>query len=246
MRQLIPTEMHLALDATYRGLTLAARPGRPWVAIGMVSSVDGGAAVDGATESLGGAADRVAFRRLRDAADAILVGAGTVRDEHYGPPIATEGRRRDRVARGLSEVPRLVIVSGRLALDAGHRVFSRPDLRPLVATSGSTPESDVRRLQSVADVIRVGERGVDVAELVASLPSFGLGRILCEGGPTLNAALLEADLVDEVFLTLTPSLLGGVAPRIVGDRGRHPPRDLELVEAHEHDGELLLRYRRTR
>jgi riboflavin-specific deaminase-like protein len=247
MRRLHPSVEELDLDATYAGLTLGAGDGvRAGVALGMVSSVDGAAALTGRTAALGGPADRVAFGRLRAACDAILVGAGTVRDEHYGPPGGSRERRADRLARGLPVVPRLVIVTGRLALEPDHRVFGDPSQRPLVVTTSRASEDAAARLAPVADVVRVGDEAVDLPAVLEQLADLGLARVLCEGGPSLNAALLDADLVDEVFLTLYPALLGGVAPRIVEGDGQTQLHRLALVAVHEHDGELLLRYRRQR
>jgi riboflavin-specific deaminase-like protein len=247
MRRLHPSVDDLDLDATYADLTLEPGNGaRAGVALGMVSSVDGAAALAGQTAALGGPADRVAFRRLRAACDAILVGAGTVRDEDYGPPGGSAARRADRLARGLAAVPRLVIVTGRLGLDPEQRVFSDPSQRPLVVTTAQASASAAARLASVADILRVGDDAVDLPALLERLPGLGLGRVLCEGGPSLNAALLGADLVDEVFLTLYPALLGGEAPRIVAGAGATQVRPLALIAVHEHEGELLLRYRRQR
>lgn len=247
MRALHPTVEDLELDELYDGLTLDAGDGdRATVALGMVSSVDGAAALDGVTASLGGPADRVAFRRLRAACDAILVGAGTVRDEDYGPPGGSAAQQADRRARGLAPVPRLVIVTGRLGLDPAQRVFRDPARRPLIVTTTRADAARADALAPLADLLRLGDAVVDLPALMRRLPSLGLHRVLCEGGPSLNAALLAEDLVDEVFLTLYPALLGGGAPRIVAGSGATRQRPLTLAGLHEHDGELLLRYRRAR
>lgn len=247
MRALHPTVEDLELEELYDGLTLDVGDGeRATVALGMVSSVDGAAALDGVTDSLGGPADRVAFRRLRAACDAILVGAGTVRHEDYGPPGGSAARQADRRARGLAAVPKLVIVTGRLGLDPEQRVFRDPARRPLVVTTTRADRARADALAPVADLLRIGDDVVDLPALLTRLPSLGLRRMLCEGGPSLNAALLAEDLVDEVFLTLYPALLGGEAPRIVSGSEATHQRPLTLAGLHEHDGELLLRYRRAR
>jgi riboflavin-specific deaminase-like protein len=246
MRRLFPDGEDLALDELYAGLTLPPGSDRASVALGMVSSLDGAAALAGVTAELGGDADRVAFRRLRAACDAVLVGAGTVRDEDYGPLRGSDDRQRDRRARGLAAVPRLVIVTGRLALEPGHRVFSDPGARPTVVTSRRAPQEAASRLAAVADVVRVGDDAVDLDALLHHLAAEGVRRVLCEGGPSLNAALLAADLVDEVFLTVAPIALGGAAPRIATGRDDGAVRAFALVSLHEHASELLLRYRRVR
>ena len=251
MRHLLSAPDELDVADLYPGLTLP--DGRetpegflPSIALGMVSTADGGATVGGLTAALGGAADEVAFRRLRGACDAILVGAGTARDEDYGPPGGDAQRQADRVARGLPPRPRLVLVTGSLSLDPGARLFADPNRRPLVITHGDAPLDREAALREVADVVRIGGHEVDLPAACRHLGELGLRRILCEGGPRLNGALFAADLVDEVFVTIAPVAVGGDAPRIAAAAGEGTPRDLQLVDAHEHRGELVLRYRVVR
>lgn len=244
MQQLFPHHRTMPLEELYRGLTLPAGEHQPWLAIGMVSTLDGGAAVGGDTWNLGGAADDMAFRRLRGAADAILVGAGTVRAEGYGPPVGPPERRADRVARGLAGRPRLIIVSGTLALEPEHRVFSDVHYRPLLVTHDAAPAATA--LAEVADVVRIGRGSVDLPGLLAHLFDEGVRRVLCEGGPRLNGALLDADLVDEVFMTISPLAVGGEVSRIIRSDGSEVQRPFSLVSLFEQDGELVARYRRAR
>jgi riboflavin-specific deaminase-like protein len=246
VRRLIPSTAAEPVEAVYAGLTLPTRPDRPWVALGMVSSIDGAATVGGETAALGGSADHHAFRALRGACDAILVGAGTVRIEGYGPAAGTQARRRDREDRGLAPAPRLVIVSGSLDLDPRARAFSDPAHPPLVVTHAAAPTAQVAALSNVAEVVTCGETEVDVLGLLRALEERGLRRILCEGGPSLNGVLLEADVVDELFLTIAPVLLAGSASRIAHGPRAFAPRRMRLAELREHEGELLLRYERDR
>lgn len=249
MRRLVPEVADLTLDDTYDGLVLPApAEGRELatLALGMVTSVDGAIAVDGTSTGLGGDADRRAFRRLRDACDAILVGAGTARAEDYGPPRAGPERAARRRAAGLAPAPKLLVVTGSADLDPGARLFTAPRdpgvPPPAVVTSASAPRARVAALEAVGEVRRFGGEALDLVALLRWCRDRGLGRVLCEGGPTLNGALLAADLVDEVFLTVAPTLVGGPAGRMV-QGPELDPRRLELRELHEHDGELLLRYR---
>jgi riboflavin biosynthesis pyrimidine reductase len=216
------------------------------VALGMVSSVDGGASVRGRTEQLGGAADQIAFRRLREACDVILVGAETVRAERYGPPVGDAARRRRRRERGLAEVPRLAIVTRTLSLDPSAAVFADAPIPPLVLTTDGAVADAPAGLREVADVVGLGDASVEPSRMTELLARRGLRRVLCEGGPSLAAQLLAADLIDELFLTLHPVALGGDAPRIAQGVVPEAPRELHLAELREHAGELLLRYRRHR
>ena len=93
-------------------------------------------------------------------------------------------------------------------------------------------------------VVESGPEGrVDLPALLSTLRSEGVRALLCEGGPTLHAALQAAGLVDELFLTIAPKLIGGGAPRILN--GELPGTlELELAWLLEQDGELFARYRR--
>jgi riboflavin-specific deaminase-like protein len=249
MRRLLPDPADLELSDAYAQLVLpspAPDAARATLALGMVTSVDGAVSVEGTSGGLGGEADRQAFRRLRDACDAILVGAGTVRAEDYGPPRAPTARAEARRARGLAAAPQLLVVTGRADLDPGARVFADEREaqvpRPVVITHEQAPPDRTAALAEVAEVVAVGERAVDLPGVLRWCLRRGLTRVLCEGGPKLNGALLAAGLVDEVFVTLAPSLAGGEAGRIV-EGPALGSLELDLVELHEHEGELLLRYR---
>lgn len=246
MRRLLPSVGDEPVGEVYDDLVLVGPvEGRSGVSLGMVSSVDGGATVHGRTADLGGPADRAAFGALRAAADAVLVGAGTVRIEDYGPAAGPGGRRRRRVAKGLAPSPRLAIVSNRLELRPEARVFGDPDHRPLLLTSARAVSARPE-VAACGETVVCGDEAVDLPTALRELAARGLARVLCEGGPGLNASLFAEDLVDDVFLTLTPVLVGGDAPRIVAPTRGHAPRPLRLVALREHDGELLLHYRVVR
>lgn len=210
----------------------------------MVASVDGSATRDGRSGPLGGPADLVALRRLRDACDVVLVGAGTIRDEGYDALPGSAERRAERVRRGLHPRPRVAIVTASGMLDPDLPVFGDAGHPPLVLAADGADRAGLAALDGRAEVRRIGPAPLDGEALVACLVAEGLTRVTCEGGPHLAAALLAADRVDEVFLTLAPVLLGGGGPRIVGG-GLEQATDLELAEVHEYDGDLLLRYRRA-
>jgi riboflavin biosynthesis pyrimidine reductase len=246
LRRLHPSAAELELDGLYRGLTLRD-PGdaHAWTAVCMVSSVDGAVAVDGRSGGLGGRADLLALARLRASNDVSVVGASTVRQEGYGPPTGGAQRRADRADRGLRPAPRLAIVSGSGRLDPDHAVFGDRDEPPLLFVPRGADPDALAALEDRAEVHQLEAEGMRADLVVDALAAMGLRRILCEGGPQLNQAMLAADLVDEVFLTLAPTLVGGPASRIVAGDEEHV-RDLHLVSAFEHEGDLLLRYRHDR
>ena len=243
VRRFLPEVADEPLDDLYLDLEIPEGEGRPHVYLDMVASVDGAATLRGRTGELGGPADNLAFSRLRETCDAVLVGAGTVRIEDYGPPPLREGGRQRRLDRGLEPYAELVVVTASADLDLGSRLFSDPDRPPILLVPEDAPEARLARIEERADVVRVGDGRVDLERALEQLFDRGLSRVLCEGGPALNQELLDSDLVDELFLTMTPMLVGASGHRIVDGAFHGAPRDLELTELRMHRSELLLRYR---
>lgn len=250
VRQLLPPTDPPAAEVDPVELAWAVdRPaplGRPWVLVNMVSSTDGAAAVAGRSGGLGGPADRAMFQALREVPDVILVAAGTVRAEGYRPPDPTTDQRARRHEHGHEPVPRLAVVSRSLALDLDAPLFTEARARPIVLTGSSAPADRRAAAAEVADVVEAGEDGVAPDRALAALGELGVDVVLCEGGPSLLGQLVGADLVDELYLSLSPSLVGGDSPRIC--HGPHPGavHELDLERVVEADGLLLLRYCRAR
>ncbi len=216
---------------------------RPWVLVHMITSLDGATSVGGRSGGLGGPGDRALFRAVRAIADVILVGAGTVRAEGYGPPRLPDETIAARTARDQAPVPRLAVVSAQLDLEPGAPVFAGAGHRPLVATHAGAPADRRTALGAVADVVSFGERSVDLASLLARLRAEGAGIVVCEGGPTLNASLFAADLVDELCLTIAPVVVGGESTRLVAGAPTEVRR-FSLDRVLEEDGYLFVRYLR--
>jgi riboflavin biosynthesis pyrimidine reductase len=226
-----------------------ARPGttqRPWVAINMVTSIDGATAVTGASAGLSSPADKLVFRTLRAIADVILVGAGTWRAEGYRPPRTSEADQAWRIASGRPAHPRIAVVSGRLDLDTSAPFFTDSPTRPLVITNAASDEDRRRALEAVADVIVAGENALDIGGALDQLGASGAEVVVCEGGPTLNEALLSASRIDELCLTISPLLAGGPSDRAIVGAGSLVPEALRLDRVLEDDGFLILRYTRDR
>jgi riboflavin biosynthesis pyrimidine reductase len=231
-------------ETFYTGLGLGdeAPADRPYVVCNFVASADGKATARGRTALLGGPADREMFHLLRTQVDAVLAGTGTLRVERYGP-LARESRFADiRVAEGRSPQPLAVVISrsGKIPFDIP--LFASAESRVAVyAPAGVAPPA------CAAEVTLHELPPVD-GELAGVLASVrhehGVRAMLCEGGPILFSALLAHDLVDELFLTLAPTIVGGAELGITSE----PLADLvplRLVRLLEHDGTLFLRYARA-
>src|SRR6266516_5692758 len=161
------------------------RSAAPGLRLNFVTSVDGAVEIEGVSKGLQTPADNRVFALLRRFPDALLVGAGTLRQEGYGPVRLDEPRRSWRTGHGLSPYPRLVVASRRLDLDPTHPALHDAPVRPVILTCASAPPDRHRSLASVADVLVHGDDEVDLRAAVADLRERGLGTILSEGGPHL-------------------------------------------------------------
>jgi riboflavin-specific deaminase-like protein len=215
---------------------------RPYLALNMVSTADGKAAVEGRTRAISSETDRAIFHDLRTQADAVMVGAGTVRSERYGPIVKSDELRAKREREGVAAEPLAIIVSGRLHVPADLPLLQDPGSRVLIVTESGDELSGHR---AHVEYLRSDSGPFDLRPLLERIRiEFGVRSILCEGGPTLNAWLLLYGLVDELFLTVAPSLAGGAeALTIVGGAPLPELVGLELVWVLEDAGELYLRYR---
>jgi riboflavin biosynthesis pyrimidine reductase len=222
-----------------------ASAGRPWLRVNFVSSVDGAVTADGRSAGLSSPADKRVFDLFRRLCDVVLVGAGTVRDEGYGPMRVGSADAHWRRASGRAEQPVFAIVSASLDLDPASEIFTHAPVRAIVVTIGSSPKAKRDALGEVAEVLVCGDHALDVDAMLAEFERRGLGQVLCEGGPTLFSSILAADRVDELCLTVSPVLESGPAGRITN--GALPePLGLTLAQVLVSDGTLLLRYLRSR
>ena len=183
----------------------------PWLFTNMVMTIDGGTAIDGRSSSIGDEQDGVVFRTLRAVADVVLVAAATARAEGYKRPQLPKHLIEWRRSRGMSDLPRIALVSKSLEFD----LAPFEDQPPIVITSESSPRSRRRRLESATEVLLCGGDRVDLTFAVDSLRDSGFGRVLSEGGPTLNGQLAAADLVDEWCVTVASMVVAGDSNRIV-------------------------------
>ena len=244
MRLLYPEPRDTSPERLASGLRLGERApaGRPYLVLNMVATLDGRATIDWRTKGLSTELDRRLFHQLRTQADAVMIGAGTARIERYGRIAKSEELRRKRVSEGLGPEPLAVVVSARLDLPAELPLLQTPEQEVVIATGSDAV------LQGTTARIEYVRTGDDLPLLMAKLrEERGVRSILCEGGPTLNSHLLAADLVDELFLTLNPKLVGGAAAlTIVAGRELVEPRELALVSVAEGGGDLFTRWRVAR
>jgi riboflavin biosynthesis pyrimidine reductase len=184
----------VTVEAAYR-VERTPHDHRPWVGLCMVTSLDGSVTVGGTSGGLGNPNDLQVLGTLRSIADVIVVGAGTVRGEGYGPP-KKPGQR-------------IGVVTNRGSVDLDDELFTSGAGFVIAPDSATIDEDRV-------DVLRAGVDEVDLSLAIERLHHVvpGVGYVQTEGGPTLNAALLDADLIDELDLTIASRLVGGPGSRL--------------------------------
>jgi riboflavin biosynthesis pyrimidine reductase len=223
-----------------------------------VSSIDGVVAIEGGRAPSGGIisgrneADRFVMGLLRAFADAVVVGAGTVRAEggralwtpEFIFPAAADGYQALRRSLKRSASPRLVIITSRGDLDPSDRALQTG---ALVLTTARSADALQRALPGATEVRAVSNSDqVDVSEIFAALRSDGYETILTEGGPRLFGQMVMSDSVDELFVTLSPALAGqsgsGSFGLIYGVAFGRSPKWTQLRSVRRHGSHLFLRY----
>ena len=239
-----PADIHADLELPHK--SSADRPW-PYTVINAVSTLDGRAALEGKSSTVGSAADRVIMRNIRCAFDAVLVGAGTLRAENLdlAVPQRLAQRRREK---GLRYQPIPIILMGGSPLPKARRLYEQ---KGVVIIGPRTVRADQLPANASFRAVPVGSGSssrVDIGGVLRTLgEEFGVGRLLVEGGPAVNYSFLEGNHVDEMFLTLAPRISGGGnAPSIVSgpDTFHDKVGNARLVSVHAVAGEeLYLRYR---
>ena len=215
VRELDDGELHRLYDYPERDDT--------WVRANFITSVDGGATANGNSGAMAGPGDRLIFNLLRELADVIVVGAGTVRIEGYSGAHLGVAQRQRRQARGQTEVPQLAIVTKSGHLERDMAVFTRTEVPPLVLTCTAAADETRRLLGDLCEVVDCSGSDpgkVDEAAMLAILGARGMRRVLTEGGPTLLGTFVQRDMLDELCLTIAPYLVGGLARRIATGPGQ--------------------------
>jgi riboflavin-specific deaminase-like protein len=219
---------------------------RPYVIINTVSSVDGRTAMEGKAAEIGSATDRRTMRTLRSKADAVMIGAGTLRAEKLSLGLDPTD--------GLPQPLGIIITdTGNIPLEA-HLVATE-EQEVLILLSDAAPKGVVERLRELAPVMRAPADSTGAVDLDRAFGALKAERdvesLVVEGGPGLNHALISRNLVDELFLTVAPELLGGTAANALTllrgpELPAHGRPTLELLSIYVADDELFLRYSLTR
>ncbi|MBV9168157.1 MAG: dihydrofolate reductase family protein [Solirubrobacterales bacterium] len=241
-RQIFPEPKEVPLEAVPDSFaSLGDRvAGRPYTVANFVSSLDGRATIGGRSAPLSGPSDRALFHTLRESVDAVIAGTNTLRVERYGRMIKDPAARERRAQRGLAPEPLAVVVSRTGQVPYEIPLFSEPEARIVEFTGADAP----RPVAAQRELIRLRPEEVSLRGAMERLRTVhGVRTLLCEGGPTLFGALVAENLVDELYLTTTPLLVGGESnPAILAGPPLAEPAGLELSSVLERDGSLFLRF----
>lgn len=195
--------------------------------------------------TLGTRHDRHLMDVLRARADAVIVGAGTVRHDGFPVLVRDDEIRRQRVARGRSRHPVNVVLSHTLDFPATRPIFRRRDTRLLLYTTRQAPAARVRRFEKLGEVVVLKRKTMSPTVVLGDLQRRGMRNVLLEGGGELHFAFAKEHAVDEIYVTITPRLIGGDAPSLLDGKGflAKDHLRLDLVSVRRIDDELFLRYR---
>lgn len=220
---------------------------RPHTSLIMAVSLDGKISTrDGAGPRFASEADGIRLREVRSHADAILVGAGTIIADD--PTFTEYGNYKERrLQRGLTPNPIKVVVSGSGSVPETARMFQPNGAPALVFTTGRISPNRLALLQQVAEVHSVGETTVNFHRVVEILEEvYQVKQLLIEGGGQVNFDLFRVGLIDEVYLTLCPKIIGGrdVTTSVEGDGFDFLDIvDAELLDHRTVGNEIFLHYR---
>lgn len=216
------------------------------VTINMAMSADGKVSTARReTVSLGSPWDRHLMDVLRSRADAVVIGARTLSLDGWAIRVRSDAVRERRLRRNRTPHPLNVVVSTELQLAAATQFFTFPDTQKLVITTRRAPESRVRRFRKLAEVLVLPTARVRPRDVLLALADRGARRVLVEGGGTLNYSFLRDKLVDEIFLTVTPSIIGGSAAPTPVDGAGFPKGSfvgLKLASSRRRGDEVFLKY----
>ena len=221
--------------------------GRPFVYMNMAMTVDGKiTSTRREYANFTSDLDRRTMDRLRAEADAILIGAGTLRADD--PPLDVREPEMQRYRRSLGKPDHLqrIVVSAGCELDTSLSFFQTSgEHPPLVATVEHLDPDRLERLAAHAEIIQIGSPSVDLERMMELLEARGIHRLLVEGGGEMNWELVRLGLVNEIYVTVAPVLLGGRdAPTLLEGEGwpMDLRRELRLVEMSREGDEVYCRY----
>jgi riboflavin-specific deaminase-like protein len=220
---------------------------RPRLAINMAMSADGKiSSYRRESFPLGSRYDKKLMNELRARADAVIIGSGTLKVDGFPLLVRNAELLEQRKRKGVPLQPLNVLISSTLKIPLNKKFFHHTGTKKIVFTGSSADKELVRKAAKLAEVVVLPTKAISPASVIDNLARRGIRRILLEGGGEVNFSFLKAALVDELFITVTPCIVGGAyAPTVVDGKGflRDALVSLELISAKRIENEVFLRYR---
>jgi 2,5-diamino-6-(ribosylamino)-4(3H)-pyrimidinone 5'-phosphate reductase len=221
---------------------------RPFTFINSAMSADGKISTKRRKQvKISGKADFDRVDELRATSDAVMVGIGTVLADDPSLTVKSPERRQRRVARGLEENPARVVVDSQARTPVTADIFNKGVGKRIIVVSKAAPADRVRALATKAEIIITGENEVDLAQMAVELKKRGIGRLMVEGGATLNYAMVSNRLVDELSVFVGNLIIGGRdAPTLMDGPGiaeRSEAVELKLARCEPMDEGIVLTWK---
>ncbi len=196
--------------------------------------------------ALGSKTDKRLMDTLRSQVDAVIIGAETLKVDGYPLLVRDSETRHRRVSKGLPPHPINVLLSRTLEVPIQRKFFRHEETRRIVFTTAAADAERVQRIKKYAEVVVLPKETFSLLRVLEALSSRGVNSVLVEGGGEVNFSFFREGLVDELYVTVTPRILGGSeAPTIADGTGfrKDDHLQLELISAKRIGDEVFLRYR---
>ena len=221
---------------------------RPYTFINSAMSADGKIATKRRKQvKISGPADFDRVDELRATSDAVMVGIGTVLADDPSLTVKSPERRQRRLRAGLDENPARIVVDSQARTPPTADIFNKGAGRRIIVVAKAAPADRVRALAEKAEIIVAGEASVDLREMAAQLKRRGIGRLMVEGGATLNYAMMSGRLVDELSVFVGGLIIGGRdAPTLMDGAGvaeRSEAVGLKLARCEPMDEGIVLTWK---
>ncbi len=219
---------------------------RPHVSVNLAISLDGKITTYRRENfPLGTKRDRLRMDEIRAENDAVIIGAGTLRHDGYPILVRDDKVRRRRVRNHDHAHPINVVLSRRLDMPLNRKLWKHEETRKVVYTTKLAPARAIAKFSKVCEVVVLPRKTLSPEAVLADLYKRGCRRVLLEGGGTVHFAFAAEGVIDELFVTLTPRLIGGAdAPTLMDGKGflKRNHLELKLKSVTQIGQELYLNY----
>jgi len=184
--------------------------------------------------------------RLRAESDAVMVGSNTAVGDDPKLVVKSEALRQKRIDKGLPENPAKVMVGSIRNLKTESDFLDYGNAEKIIFTTEKENNEKIAALKKKAKVFVLPKTKNNINEMVGILYDLGIHRLMIEGGGTINFEMLEAGLVDEIYVAVGPKVFGGkTAPTLADGEGLKYENavDLKLLEMEKLGDVVVLKYK---